>query len=174
MIALISLFYSSAIYWVSVWVPASTLNFDIGKDDRRPYRCNFCNFFKLKMLLFFADGVAPTTLPSPGSSIRDGAQRVLQLCQKSEWPPLDQALKVVEKLVAAGGDDVTSTPLAGVVDQVIRFHRFSLTRFFRCFFFPTVPARCANTFFFFFTVKRKPGVDARSRKMLVDARTSEN
>ncbi|XP_027850754.2 serine/threonine-protein phosphatase 6 regulatory ankyrin repeat subunit A isoform X2 [Aphis gossypii] len=63
------------------------------------------------------DGVLPTTLPSPGSSIRDGAQRILQLCQKSEWPPLDQALKVVEKLVAAGGEDVTSTPLAGVVDQ---------------------------------------------------------
>lgn len=69
--------------------------------------------------LFSADGTAATTLPSPGSSIRDGAQRILQLCQKSEWPPLDQALKVVEKLVAAGGDDVTSTPLAGVVDQVI-------------------------------------------------------
>jgi len=66
----------------------------------------------------FADGTIPTTLPSPGSSIRDGAQRILQLCQKSEWSPLDQALKVVEKLVATGGDDVTSTPLAGVVDQV--------------------------------------------------------
>lgn len=26
---------------------------------------------------------------------------------------------MVEKLVAAGGDDVTSTPLAGVVDQVV-------------------------------------------------------
>lgn len=70
-------------------------------------------------IIFFADGAVPTTLPSPGSSIRDGAQRILQLSQKSEWPPLDPALKVVEKLVAAGGDDVTSTPLAGVVDQVI-------------------------------------------------------
>lgn len=68
----------------------------------------------------FADGTVPTSLPSPGSSIRDGAQRILQLCQKSEWPPLEQALKVVEKLVAAGGEDVTSTPLATVVDQVIR------------------------------------------------------
>uniref|UniRef100_A0A2S2Q2G7 Uncharacterized protein n=1 Tax=Sipha flava TaxID=143950 RepID=A0A2S2Q2G7_9HEMI len=63
------------------------------------------------------DGVVPITLPSPGSSIRDGAQRILQLSQKSEWPPLDQALKVVEKLVSTGGEDVTSTPLAGVVDQ---------------------------------------------------------
>lgn len=70
------------------------------------------------MVDVFVDGVLPATLPSPGSSIRDGAQRILQLCQKSEWPPLDQALKVVEKLVAAGGEDVTSTPLAGVVDQV--------------------------------------------------------
>lgn len=31
---------------------------------------------------------------------------------------MDQAIKIVEKLVAAGGEDVTSTPLADVVDPV--------------------------------------------------------
>uniref|UniRef100_T1H944 Ion transport domain-containing protein n=1 Tax=Rhodnius prolixus TaxID=13249 RepID=T1H944_RHOPR len=53
----------------------------------------------------------------PGSAgARDGAQRILQLCQKGEWPPFDQVLKTLEKAVAAGGEDANPTPLAGIAD----------------------------------------------------------
>lgn len=95
-------------------------------------------YYYLFNVWFFVDGVLPTNLPSPGSSIRDGAQRILQLCQKSEWPPLDQALKVVEKLVAAGGEDVTSTPLAGVVDQVLLLVLFYALLEYKVLIVPTM------------------------------------
>jgi hypothetical protein len=55
---------------------------------------------------------------SAGASTREAALRVLQLSQKGEWPPVDQALKALEKIVAAGGDETNSAPLLGVVDPV--------------------------------------------------------
>lgn len=55
---------------------------------------------------------------SAGSSNRDAAQRILQLCQKGEWPPAEQAIKNLEKVIASGGEDAGSTPLAGVSDVV--------------------------------------------------------
>lgn len=55
---------------------------------------------------------------SAGSSTREAALRVLQLSQKGEWPPVDQALKALEKIVAAGGEETNTTPLLGVVDPV--------------------------------------------------------
>ncbi|KAI5744688.1 hypothetical protein M8J76_004399 [Diaphorina citri] len=62
---------------------------------------------------------APQSKPgSAGSSTRDGAARLLQQCQKNEWPPVDQVLKGLEKLVAAATDDVNTQPLAGVADPI--------------------------------------------------------
>ncbi|XP_023703906.2 ankyrin repeat domain-containing protein SOWAHC-like, partial [Cryptotermes secundus] len=55
---------------------------------------------------------------SAGASTREAALRVLQLSQKGEWPPVDQALKALEKIVAAGGEETNTTPLLGVVDPV--------------------------------------------------------
>lgn len=57
---------------------------------------------------------------SAGASLRDAAQRILVLCQKAEWSPVDQVLKSLEKSIAAaaGGEDVNTTPLAGVSDLV--------------------------------------------------------
>ncbi|XP_055599771.1 serine/threonine-protein phosphatase 6 regulatory ankyrin repeat subunit A isoform X3 [Uranotaenia lowii] len=58
--------------------------------------------------------------PKPGSAgatVRDGAQKVLNLALKSEWAPVEAVLKGLEKAVAAGGDDANLTPLAGVLDQ---------------------------------------------------------
>lgn len=55
---------------------------------------------------------------SAGSSLRDAAQRILQLCQKGEWPPVEQAIKNLEKVITGGGDDINSTPLSGVSDTV--------------------------------------------------------
>jgi hypothetical protein len=55
---------------------------------------------------------------SAGASTRDAALKVLQLSQKGEWPPVDQALKALEKIVASGGEDTNSTPLLGVLDTV--------------------------------------------------------
>jgi hypothetical protein len=55
---------------------------------------------------------------SAGASTREAALRVLQLSQKGEWPPVDQALKVLEKAVAAGGEDTNTAPLLGVMDPV--------------------------------------------------------
>ncbi len=62
-------------------------------------------------------GVAPKP-GSAGSSTRDAALRILQLCQKGEWPPVEQALKNLEKVVAGGGEDVSPSPLLGVTDTV--------------------------------------------------------
>uniref|UniRef100_A0A182RWB5 Uncharacterized protein n=1 Tax=Anopheles funestus TaxID=62324 RepID=A0A182RWB5_ANOFN len=59
--------------------------------------------------------------PKPGSAgatVRDGAQKVLNLAMKSEWAPVEAVLKGLEKAVAAGGDDSNQTPLAGVLDPV--------------------------------------------------------
>lgn len=63
-------------------------------------------------------GSAGTKPGSAGASARDGALRVLLLCQKGEWPPMDQVLKGMEKSVAAGGEEINTTPLAGIMDPV--------------------------------------------------------
>jgi hypothetical protein len=55
---------------------------------------------------------------SAGASTREAALKVLQLSQKGEWPPVDQALKALEKIVAAGGEEANTVPLLGVVDPV--------------------------------------------------------
>lgn len=61
----------------------------------------------------------PTPKPqSAGASNKDAAQRVLTLCQKGEWAPIDQILKGMEKAIAAAGEDANTVPLAGVLDIV--------------------------------------------------------
>ncbi|XP_066142061.1 serine/threonine-protein phosphatase 6 regulatory ankyrin repeat subunit B isoform X9 [Euwallacea fornicatus] len=62
---------------------------------------------------------APASKPqSAGANIRDAAQRILTLCQKAEWAPIDQILKSMEKAISNVGEDVNPTPLAGVADLV--------------------------------------------------------
>lgn len=56
--------------------------------------------------------------PSAGVNIRDVAGKILSLAQKGEWPAVEQTLKVLEKLVAAGGEDAISVPMAGILDPV--------------------------------------------------------
>lgn len=56
--------------------------------------------------------------PSAGVNIRDVAAKILVLAQKSEWSAVEQTLKVLEKLVAAGGEDTVSVPMAGIMDPV--------------------------------------------------------
>lgn len=65
-----------------------------------------------------ANGGGGAAKPSSAGATREASMRVLQLCQKGEWPPMDQVLKGLEKTVAAGGDDVNPTPLAGIMDPV--------------------------------------------------------
>lgn len=60
----------------------------------------------------------PSKPPSAGTNVRDAAQKVLTLCQKGEWGPVDQVLKSIEKAVAAAGEDAIVNPLAGVADAV--------------------------------------------------------
>ncbi|XP_047019166.1 serine/threonine-protein phosphatase 6 regulatory ankyrin repeat subunit A [Helicoverpa zea] len=54
--------------------------------------------------------------PSAGINIREVAAKILMLAQKGEWPAVEQTLKVLEKLVAAGGEDAVSVPMAGILD----------------------------------------------------------
>ncbi|XP_068897873.1 serine/threonine-protein phosphatase 6 regulatory ankyrin repeat subunit B isoform X1 [Tenebrio molitor] len=59
----------------------------------------------------------PSSKPqSAGANVRDAAQRILVLCQKGEWAPVDQVLKSMEKSIAAAGEDANTVPLAGVAD----------------------------------------------------------
>ena len=69
---------------------------------------------------------------SAGASAREAAQRVLVLCQKGEWSPIDQALKSLEKIVAAAGEDGPTAPLLGVSDPV----RYSSSSLLLALFFP--------------------------------------
>lgn len=55
---------------------------------------------------------------SAGANVRDAAQRILVLCQKGEWAPVDQVLKSMEKAIANSGDEANTVPLAGVQDLV--------------------------------------------------------
>ncbi|CAG9785432.1 unnamed protein product [Diatraea saccharalis] len=54
--------------------------------------------------------------PSAGVNMREVASKVLMLAQKGEWPAVEQTLKALEKLVAAGGDDAVTVPMAGILD----------------------------------------------------------
>lgn len=56
--------------------------------------------------------------PSASVNVRDAATKILTLAQKGEWSAVEQTLKVLEKLVAAGGEDHTSVPMAGILDPV--------------------------------------------------------
>lgn len=56
--------------------------------------------------------------PSAGVNMREAAAKILVLAQKGEWPAVEQTLKVLEKLVAAGGEDTVSVPMAGIIDPV--------------------------------------------------------
>ena len=59
---------------------------------------------------------------SAGASTREASLKVLQLSQKGEWPPVDQALKALEKIVAQGGEDTNTSPLLGVIDPVSKIN----------------------------------------------------
>lgn len=59
--------------------------------------------------------------PSAGVNMRDAAAKVLVLAQKGEWSAIEQTLKVLEKLVAAGGEDTVTVPMAGILDPVSSF-----------------------------------------------------
>lgn len=56
--------------------------------------------------------------PSAGVTMREAAAKVLVLAQKGEWSAIEQTLKVLEKLVAAGGEDTVTVPMAGILDPV--------------------------------------------------------
>lgn len=76
-------------------------------------------------------GVAGTTPKPPVSAAqmqRDAAQKVLNLALKQEWTPMEQTLKGMEKMVAAGGEDINSTPLMGIMDPVSGEMTFRLIR----------------------------------------------
>lgn len=59
--------------------------------------------------------------PSAGVNMREVAAKILVLAQKGEWPAVEQTLKVLEKLVAAGGEDTVTVPMAGILDPVNKF-----------------------------------------------------
>ncbi|CAF4847258.1 unnamed protein product [Pieris macdunnoughi] len=58
--------------------------------------------------------------PSAGVNMREAAAKILVLAQKGEWSAVEQTLKVLEKLVAAGGEDIVSVPMAGIIDPVCK------------------------------------------------------
>lgn len=67
------------------------------------------------------EGKGEDTTPKPvsaGQTQRDAGTKAMNLALKQEWTPLETTLKSMEKFVAAGGDDVNSHPLAGVMDPV--------------------------------------------------------
>lgn len=55
---------------------------------------------------------------SAGQTIRDAAQRVLNLAVKSEWTAVEGVLKSIEKGVALAGEEAHLVPMAGVLDPV--------------------------------------------------------
>lgn len=78
-----------------------------------------------------AGGATPKPPISAGQTQRDAATKALNLALKQEWTPLEQTLKGMEKMVAAGGEDVNSVPLAGVMDIVSRCSNELLTVLYR-------------------------------------------
>lgn len=72
-----------------------------------------------KKELVKVDGTEPVIKPqSAGANTRDAAAKILAQAQKGEWPAVEQSLKSLEKMVAAGGEEANTTPLAGVLDTV--------------------------------------------------------
>lgn len=67
------------------------------------------------------DEANPPKPQSAGASVRDAAQKLLGLTMRQEWTPIEQVIKSLEKAVAASGDDMNLSPLAGVLDPV-RIH----------------------------------------------------
>ncbi|KAK9746845.1 hypothetical protein QE152_g5754 [Popillia japonica] len=63
-----------------------------------------------------ADDTPASKPQSAGASTRDAAQKIMVLCQKGEWGPVDQLLKSMEKAIANAGDDANTIPLLGVAD----------------------------------------------------------
>lgn len=55
---------------------------------------------------------------SAGPNWREGALKVLLIAQKGDWPPMDPALKFLEKLIANQVEDVPPNPLNGIADPV--------------------------------------------------------
>lgn len=69
------------------------------------------------------DTAAATTpaVPKPQSAsvtIRDAGQKLLTLTMKQEWNSIDPVLKQLEKVMAAGGGETHTAPLAGLMDPV--------------------------------------------------------
>lgn len=56
---------------------------------------------------------------SAGSTVREGAQRLLALAARGEWAPVDQLLKSMEKAVQQNAtEEGYVAPLAGLMDPV--------------------------------------------------------
>ncbi|XP_014603772.1 PREDICTED: serine/threonine-protein phosphatase 6 regulatory ankyrin repeat subunit A [Polistes canadensis] len=53
---------------------------------------------------------------SAGATAREGAQRLLALAARGEWPPVDQLLKSMEKAVQNAPEEGFVAPLAGLMD----------------------------------------------------------
>lgn len=71
------------------------------------------------------EGGAERTGPKPksaGQTVRDAAQRVLNLAVKGEWTAVEGVLKSIEKAVALAGEEAHLAPMAGVLDPVSTFH----------------------------------------------------
>lgn len=67
------------------------------------------------------DAATTPTAPKPVSAtatIRDAGQKLLTLTMKQEWNTIDPVLKQLEKIVAAGGGETHTAPLAGLMDPV--------------------------------------------------------
>lgn len=70
---------------------------------------------------------SPPKPQSAGASIRDAAQRILNLTSKGEWSPIEQIIKQIERQIAnclAQGEEVVTNPLSGISDPV----RYIVTR----------------------------------------------
>ena len=59
--------------------------------------------------------------PSVEELMKDNAQKLLSCCQKNEWGPVDQILKLLEKQYHSLEDDKKFHPLIDVNDQVATF-----------------------------------------------------
>lgn len=78
-----------------------------------------------------AAGVDPEPrAPSAGPNLREMAFRVLSLCQKGEYPAVDQLLKNIDKLHQSSPLEDGQLPLAGVSDPV------SIRKFYLLWNFP--------------------------------------
>ncbi|KAK0166183.1 hypothetical protein PV328_004625 [Microctonus aethiopoides] len=91
--------------------PSSKEESPIGKDDGAGSSSTGSNG------LPSAEPSQPGSKPgSAGATAREGAQRLLGLATRSEWAPVDQLLKTMEKAMQSAGDDGNPAPLAGVMD----------------------------------------------------------